>query len=69
MREQKETGLKREFPKDLRPVVKGSKWSLGYDPKLAVGMVDDDHGFALSWCDGPTAAQKVHLLIGIDPSA
>lgn|ERR1017187_3408416 len=32
-------------------------------------MVDDGDGFSLGWGDGPTAAQEVYLLVGINPSA
>ena len=39
------------------------------DPELPVGVVDDDHGFSLGWGNGPAAAQKVDLAVGVDPAA
>ena len=42
---------------------------MGDDPKLAVGMMNDRHGFAGGGADGPTAAEKVNLVIGVDAAA
>lgn len=66
MWEQKETGSEGEFPEDVRPAVFGWFRGRGNDPELASGMVDEGNGVALSGSNGPTAAEEVDLMIGIE---
>ena len=69
MREQKETGSERVLPEDLRPSVCGRCWGLGDDPELTARVVDDAHGLAKGWGDGPTAALEVHLIVRVAAAA
>ena len=65
MWEQKETGSEQEFSEHIRtPVFGWFEWC-GDNPELVTRIVDDSHGAALSSPDGPAAAQKVNLVIGI----
>ena len=61
--------LKRIIPKDFRPVVLRWKWRLADGPELAERMMDQGDGGPFCWGDGPTAAQKVDLVVGIDAAA
>ena len=42
---------------------------LGHDPELALGMMDECDGMAASGGDGPTAAEKIDLVVGVDAAA
>lgn len=66
MGEQNETGSEAEFPEHIRPAVFGWFWRLGDDPELAPWMVYDGDGPTLGRTDGPTAAEEVDLLIGVE---
>jgi len=66
--EQNETGLEREFSEDVGPSVLRWLGRLGHDPELALGMVDEGDGMASSSADGPTAAQEINLVVGVDAS-
>jgi hypothetical protein len=67
--EQNETGLEGELSEDVGPTVEGWFWGLGYDPELAVGMMNDRHGLAGGGTDGSTATEEVDLVIGVDAAA
>lgn len=69
MREQNETESEGELSEDIWPTVLGWCWGLGHDPELALGMMNDRDGLAGGGTDGPTAAQKVDLVIGVDAAA
>ena len=66
MWEQNETGSEREFPEDVRPAVLGWLGRLGYDPELALRMVNDGDSLAGGGADRPTATQKIDLVISVD---
>jgi hypothetical protein len=64
--EQNETGLKRELSQNVRPPVLRWFGGLGDNPELAVRMMNDRDALAGGRADGPTAPQKVNLLISVD---
>ena len=69
MRVQNETESEGELSEDVWPAVLGWFWRLGNDPELAVGMMNDGDCLAGGGADGPTPAQKVDLVIGVDAAA
>ena len=66
--EQNETGSEGELSEHIRPTVFGRFRRCGDDPELASWMVDDRDGAALCGADGPTAAQEVYLVVGVEPA-
>lgn len=69
MWEQNETGLEGEFGEDIGPAIFRRFGGLGNDPELAVWMMNEGDGVALSRGDGPTASQEVDLVVGIAAAA
>ena len=69
MWEQNETGLEGELSEDFGPTILWGVGWLGYDPELAVGMVDEGHLMASGGRDRPTAPEEINLVVGIDPSS
>ena len=42
---------------------------LGYDPELALGMVNEGDGMPSGGTDRPAATEEVDLVVGVDASA
>ena len=66
MGEQNETGSEGEYSEHIGPAVFGRFRGCGDDPELAIGMVDEGDGMTLGGTDGPTPAEEVELLIGVE---
>lgn len=49
-------------------MVEGRAWGLSDGPELSEGMMDQGDGGSFGGSDGPALAQKVDLVIGVDPS-
>ena len=69
VRVQKKTFSKRVIPQDFGPRILGWERRLGHGPELAQRMMNEGDGGSLGWGNGPTAAQKVDLMVGLDPAA
>ena len=39
---------------------------MGYDPELALGMVNEGNGMPSGSADGPAATEEVDLVVGVD---
>ena len=66
MGEQNETGLERELSEDIGPTILWGLRGLGYDPKLALRMVNNGHSMASGGADWPASAHEINLMIGVD---
>ena len=66
MWEQNETGPERELSEDIGPTILWGLRGLGYDPKLALRMVNNGHSMASGGADWPASAQEINLVIGVD---
>lgn len=69
MWEQNETGLERELSEDVGPSIFWGLRRLGYDPELALRMMNDGDGMASGSADGPASTQEINLLIGVDAAS
>ena len=54
---------------DFGPRILGWERRLGHGPELAQRMMNEGDGGSLGWGNGPTAAQEVDLVVGLDPAA
>ena len=68
VRVQKGTGLERVFSEDFGPAVERSRWGLGDRPELSERVVDQSDRGSLGGCNGPAFAEKVDLVVRVDPS-
>ena len=68
VRVQKETVLQGVISEDFRPGVERRSRGLGDRPELAQGMMDERNTRSFGGSDVPALAQKVDLVVGVDPS-
>src|ERR1700689_4394920 len=67
-RVQKGTDLEGVFSEDFGPVVEGRAWGLSDRPELSEGVMDEGDGGSFGGSDVPALAEKVDLVVGVDPS-
>lgn len=60
---------KRVTSQDFRPGILRWRWRLGYCPEPSQWMMDQGDSKPFCWSNGPTAAQKVDLVVSIDAAA